>query len=289
MLSMTGYGKSEYSDENYALEIEVKSVNGRYLDIRMQIPSELNYLELEMKNLISNYIKRGKVEVYLNLDNKSVPEYILNSKKLSAYKQILEAIYKKIGNSGDIPIEAILAEDGIIEQQTELESEQLQYIVLSTLEKALQAHYKIAKNEGESMLKYLQESVQKISTSLSIIEKLFPQYKKQLYERLVNNIDELLQNKLAEEDYRRILLETGVYVDKADVTEEIVRIKNHLQKFQSSLSEQTVGKKLNFILQEMHRETNTIGSKFNTNDTFEHILTMKEEIEKCREIVQNVQ
>jgi len=289
MLSMTGFGKSVHTDDKYELEIEIKTVNSRFLDLHIKMPYELNFLELKMKSLVSSYIKRGKVDIYMNLQNKETPEYSINEQKLAAYKGILADIHKQVGNQGDIPLDTILAEDGIIEQKAKVDSEKLERIILENLETALKEHQKVAKNEGDSMQEYLIESAEKISSSLSEIEKKFPAYKKQLYERLVENVDELLQEKLAEEDYRRILLETGVYVDKADVTEEIVRLQNHLQKFTACFSEKTVGKKLNFILQEMHRETNTIGSKFSIEETFEYILTMKEEIEKCREIVQNVQ
>jgi uncharacterized protein (TIGR00255 family) len=289
MLSMTGFGKRVYSDEKYELEIEIKTVNSRFLDLHIKMPYELNFMELKIKGLISSYIKRGKVDLYMNLQYKEAPKYNINKQKLAAYKGILADIHKQVGNQGDIPLDTVLAEDGIIEQKTEKDSEQLEIIILTAVEKALKEHRKVAENEGDSMQKYLSESAEKISSSLSEIENKFPEYKKKIYERLVENVDELLQEKLAEEDYRRILLETGVYVDKADVTEEIVRLQNHLQKFIACFSEKTVGKKLNFILQEMHRETNTIGSKFSTEETFEYILIMKEEIEKCREIVQNVQ
>ncbi len=122
-----------------------------------------------------------------------------------------------------------------------------------------------------------------------LIDFEFPKYKKEIYLKLKDNIEELLGTFIKQEDHKKLLLETAIYVEKADITEEIVRLNNHIDKFSALLEEKTeLGKKLNFILQEMHREINTIGSKFNSTKVFDDTILIKEEIEKCREIIQNV-
>jgi len=160
---------------------------------------------------------------------------------------------------------------------------------MKTLDEAITAHQKMALTEGDSMKEYCFNSLSTMSSALNKIETEFPKYKKEIYSRLKDNIEELLGAFTKEEDHKKLLLETAIYVEKADITEEIVRLNNHIDKFSALLEEKTeLGKKLNFILQEMHREINTIGSKFNSTKVFDDIILIKEEIEKCREIIQNV-
>jgi len=162
-------------------------------------------------------------------------------------------------------------------------------IVMGTLNEALSAHLKMAVTEGDSMKEYCLNSLSTMSSALNRIEEEFPIYKKEIFTKLKENIENLLGTFIKEEDHKKLLLETAIYVEKADVTEELIRLKNHIDKFSVLLEEKTeLGKKLNFILQEMHREINTIGSKFNSTKVFDDIIFIKEEIEKCREIIQNV-
>ena len=141
------------------------------------------------------------------------------------------------------------------------------------------------------MKKFLQDSFKVITKALRKIESEFPKYKKKIYQKMVKNITHILETKLKDDDYKRIMLEAALYIDKADVSEEIIRIKDHIEKFLNILKEKKneIGKTLNFILQEMHREINTIGSKYNSKIIFSEILIIKQEIEKCRELVQNVE
>ncbi len=191
-----------------------------------------------------------------------------------------------------IPLNIIFSENDIISiQKKELHNKDIRNLILETVTEAILDHQYMAIKEGQSMKKYLEKSMKTCSKSIKTLEELFPLYKKDLFEKYKKNIEELISDKLDEEAVKKITLETSIYVEKADVTEEIIRLKDHIEKFNEKLKDQDLetGKTLNFILQEMQREINTIGSKFNTVKAFKEILSTKEEIEKCREIVQNVE
>ena len=292
MKSMTGYGKVRYSDDDFEIDIEVKSVNGRFLDSRIKLSHELSFLEIDLKTLLKRRIKRGKVEININFQNKIIPELYLDEENLKAYWKIYNQAKKVLKAKSEIPLEQILSGYNVISIKTEnLEKEKFKNLVLKIFEEALSEHQKMAMHEGKSMLHFFNSAIKKMSSSLSKIEKEFPKYKKEISEKLNNTLTTLLKQKLENDDYKRILLESAIYIEKADVTEEIVRIKHHLDKFEEKINQKNteIGKSINFILQEMQREINTIGSKFNFTSVFDEIISIKEEIEKCREIVQNVE
>ena len=292
MKSMTGYGKARYSDDDFEIDIEVKSVNGRFLDTKIKLSRELSFLEMELKNNLKKRIKRGKVEINIDFQNKIIPELALDEENLKAYWKIYNQAKKVLGTKSEIPLEQLLSEYNVISIKTDnLECEKFKNLILKIFEKALSEHQEMALDEGKSMLNFFNSAIQKMSSSLSKIENEFPKYKKEMSEKLKNNLTTLLKQKLEDDDYKRILLESAIYTEKADVTEEIIRIKHHLDKFEEKINQKNteIGKSINFILQEMQREMNTIGSKFNSTSVFDEIISIKEEIEKCREIVQNVE
>jgi uncharacterized protein (TIGR00255 family) len=189
----------------------------------------------------------------------------------------------------EISIEKLMNEKDII-RYPKKDLESISTTITQTVEKALLKHQEFALKEGRSMEDFIENSIEKITSSLSVIEKKFPVFKEQLFETLKERVSELMQSALSTEDHKRLLTETAVYAEKADISEEIVRLKNHYKEFSKLIKKPTgTGKSMNFILQEMHREINTIGSKFNTSEVISDILLIKEEIEKCREIVQNIE
>lgn len=290
MKSMTGYGRAKYLDENIDLEIEIRSVNSRFLDLRIKQPYHLSFLEAEISKLVKKEIVRGKVDIYINLNILKIPEMELNEELARSYWKIYSKAKEVIGTNAELPFSKLLAEKDVINiGKDKIDEDDIGKIVINTLNNAIKLHQKMASEEGDSMSKYCLSSLTKMRTSLQQIEQEIPIYKKGIYSQLKNNIKELIGELIKEEDHKRLLLESAVYVEKADITEEIVRLQNHIDKFADLLEEKDgLGKKLNFILQEMHRETNTIGSKLNSTKTFDEIILIKEEIEKCREIIQNV-
>ena len=290
MKSMTGYGRAKYLDENIDLEIEVKSVNSRFLDLRIKQPYHLSFMEAGISKQINKMIVRGKVDVNINLNLLQAPDLELNEEMVKTYWELYMKTKELVNTDAHLPFAKLLSEKDIIRiGKTEIDEDNMSNIVMTTLDEAITAHQKMALAEGDSMKEYCLNSLLIMSSALNKIEAEFPKYKKEIYSRLKDNIEELLGAFIKEEDHKKLLLETAIYTEKADITEEIVRLNNHIDKFSALLEEKTdLGKKLNFILQEMHREINTIGSKFNSTKVFDDTILIKEEIEKCREIIQNV-
>lgn len=288
--SMTGYGKVNFSDDRYDIEIELRSVNSRYLDLKIHAPREMNNLENAIRNVITDHIKRGKVDLMIRFKDYSPPQLELDKERLKAFWKLYQEASEAVGSEEPLSLKQIMNEKGIINLKDN-NNESLKGLLLENIKKVLKDHKEMALKEGEAMLRSLQEAVEICHNSLKSIEKTIPQHKQQVFQTMQDNIALILGSKLDENDIKRLMLEVSIYIDKSDITEELIRFKDHLEKFYNTLKDNkiSVGKSLNFILQEMHREINTIGSKFNTKESYDQILTIKEEIEKCREIVQNVE
>ncbi len=289
---MTGYGKASYIDDNYELDIEVKSVNHRYLDLKLMTPRELNWYEFQMREMISRYIKRGKLEVRITVRDKRLPDLEIDMHKLEKLWNLYNSAIEHLNVTQQISIEKILENKTLlIERNQNSETDEFTGIIDTNLESALMKHEEMALREGESMQDFFVSSLSRITSALNTIESEFPEYKNDIFLKYNTQITSLLQKTLTEEEERRLMLEAAVFVEKADINEEIVRLKDHIEKFREKLYVENVeiGKSMNFILLEMQREANTISAKFNSSKVFSQILTIKEEIEKCRELVQNVE
>ncbi|MCF7793754.1 MAG: YicC family protein [Candidatus Cloacimonetes bacterium] len=292
MKSMTGYGRSRFADDEHEIEIEIKSVNGRFLDIKYRFPRELSFLESRFDAILGKKLNRGKILVNINLTNKKGTQLELNEKNLKTYWELYNKASDVLGVANDGSLSKVLAEpDVIVLQEEDPENTELLKKITKTFEEALDNHQKMALSEGDSMRKYLLESAENMLSAVKKLDATFPEYKNEIHNKIKLNIENMLKEKLDEDSLKRVMLEAAVYVEKADVTEEIVRLKDHLEKLRSKVEQNNkeAGKSINFILQEMHREINTIGSKFNYTKVFDDIILIKEEIEKCREIVQNVE
>ena len=289
MKSMTGFGKEIFITDEIEIDVEIKSVNSRFLDLKIYLPRELSELEVVVRNIISKKIKRGKVDVRINFSDNRINEPELNEEKLKSVYEMYVRAQQLLNLKNEISIEKLMNEKDII-RYPKKDLESISTTITQTVEKALLKHQEFALKEGRSMEDFIENSIKKITSSLSVIEKKFPVFKEQLFDTLKERVSELLQSALSTEDHKRLLTETAVYAEKADISEEIVRLKNHYKEFSKLIKKPTgTGKSMNFILQEMHREINTIGSKFNTSEVISDILLIKEEIEKCREIVQNIE
>ncbi|MBC8384157.1 MAG: YicC family protein [Candidatus Cloacimonetes bacterium] len=291
MKSMTGYGKANFSDAEFDIEIEIRSVNHRFFDVKYIYPRELSFLESKLSDLIRQKLKRGKIELRINFKDKRIPILELNEVKLKIYWELFQKAKELMNAESELPLFKILEENDIITTKSyDLSNLKFTEIVLNTLSLSIKEHQKMASKEGRAMRKYLVSSLKTIEDSLSRIKTEFPNYKEKINSDLKIKIAEIISHKLRDEDYKRIILEAAIYTDKSDVNEEIIRLYDHVEKIKEFLAEKkTGGKKLNFIIQEMHREINTLGSKFNSIKIFNDVIVIKEEIEKCRELVQNVE
>lgn len=290
MKSMTGYGKDTLFTDNYNISVEIKSLNNRFFDLNISLPKELSSIQNDLKSLFNDKVFRGKFDLTIDILDKRVSSVIINEPKLKSYSNLLKQAAKIGGFDLQINIQELIAEPDMLISENN-DNKQLIEDIKIVVKNALKNHQIMALNEGDKMADYIKISLENMKKSLTLVEKAFPKYKIELFDKLVKKMEELIHEAINDDDKHKILVETSIKIDRSDITEEIIRLKSHIEKFESLLNvnNQALGKKFNFILQEMHREINTIGSKYNSNLVFDHILFIKEEIEKCREIIQNVE
>lgn len=291
MKSMTGFGKCHLNKNEIECDIEIKSINGRYLDLKLYLPRELNFFEYQIRKILPSYIRRGTVELRLSLKDNREPRLMLNKSKLKKYHDIVQQAKRELGIDTAVPLDFLLAEPGVIEASNNLDEDPLLQDILSQcLHNALQEAVLSMKQEAFGIAAEFETALNRINEALASIEQEIPSFKKGLYDAMHKRVAEIMGNYSAENLEQRLMQEIAIYVDRYDIQEEITRLKSHIKYFRQCLKDDKddIGKNLNFITQEMQREANTLGSKFSTATTFKDILIIKEEIEKCREIVQNV-
>lgn len=291
MISMTGFGKAALSKDEYEIEIEIKSVNGKFMELKCNIPKDVNYLEPLLRSRISKNYKRGTVDLKLRYIDRTKPEITINENKLAVYSDIMHKVMRSC-KTDTMPLEYMLKEYDIIEYSNNLtDNPQFTKDVLETLNKAIKNQQKGAKKEGLSIKKHIFKSIDCISVAVNGIEVTIPAFRKELFEKMKSRITDLLPQSTNINLEQRLMQELAIYLDRYDIGEEINRLKEHIDTLHKTLADRAandIGKTLNFIFQEMQRESNTLGSKYSNQHSFSNILLIKEEIEKCREIIQNV-
>ena len=290
MKSMTGFGSSLINRDNIEIELEIKSINARFLDLRIFLPRELSFYETEIRQHIIGVLSRGTIEVRINFNDYREPKLVLNKTKLLKYNDLAMEAAKLLASEEVVSIEFLLKEQGVIESADRLaEDEMLANVLNEALEQALHRINESLLVEGRQIKQMLIDSMQKIQKALNAISEMCEPFKKELFETMHRHIEELMGTYPKENLEQRLIQELAIYIDKYDIGEELSRLYAHINTFNSTLQgEGDIGKTLNFIIQEMQREANTLGSKFSTAQSFPWILAIKEEIEKCREMIQNV-
>ena len=290
VLSMTGFGKAKSSKNKVTAEVEVKSVNSRYFEIFLKTPSLLSEYDYEIKEFIKSKIQRGKLNVVIHFKKDGVENgYVeVDKSKLLNQLTLLKKIKKMSAIKEEIKLEHLLSVKEIfVSQESDLSKSELE-IIKSALNKALDKLILMKKKEGTELARDLNSRIGKISKVVSQIENEFHKSIDEHFSKLRQRIVELTDNVEINED--RINLELALIADKADITEECVRLRSHLKFFKDSLkNENEPGKKLNFLCQEMNRETNTISSKSVSTQIVHSSVLIKEEIEKIREQIQNIE
>lgn len=290
--SMTGFGRCEYENEKFKFVIEIKSVNHRYNDIIIKMPKKLNSLEERMKNVIKERISRGRIEVYINFEEGKVDNYSIkiNEKLLDEYVVALNNISERYCAKNDIST-SLLARypDALKIEYEETDEEVIWEALENTLRSALDLLMDMRAREGESLKKDVLGRIEEIDVIISEIEKRAPEIIAVHKQKMLDRIKELIDDSI-EIDEGRIAMEVAVFSDKTNITEEIVRLRSHFKQFSDILSEsKSVGRKLDFLIQEINREVNTIGSKSPDIDISNYVVDMKSEIEKIREQIQNIE
>lgn len=287
--SMTGYGKSSSSKNKISAEIEIKSVNSRFFEISLKLPSILSPYDYEIRELIKTKVQRGKLNIVIHFKKNGIENGVsVDTEKLKAQLTLIKKVKKVASIKEDVKLEHLLSSKEIFTtQDSEINKAELE-IVKSALVKALDKLIQMKKKEGAELSKDFSNRVENISKKVSEIEKDYKKSIEEYHNKLKQRIQELMGN--AEIDKDRLNLELALIADRADITEECVRLKSHLKFFKESLkNEKEPGKKLNFLCQEMNRETNTISSKSIATSIIHSSVLIKEEIEKIREQLQNIE
>ncbi len=291
--SMTGFGRGEYTDEKRSVTCEIRSVNHRFCEINVKMPRRYQFAEEKLKARIKEKISRGKIELSVVCDDLSMDtqNIRLNVDAAQAYFDSLNQLKQQIpGIVGEIDIHFIANMPEVLKLVPETEDEDaILASLLSALDEALVNYDKMRTTEGERLGEDILARGKLIEDTVSIVEQRAPQLEKEYADKIRARINELLEG-VTEVPEDRIMLEAAVFADKANITEEIVRLKSHCAQLRSIIEKGgPVGKNLDFLVQEMNREANTIGSKANDISITDKVLILKAEIEKIREQIQNLE
>ena len=291
-ISMTGFGRGEYKDDNYYFLVECKTINHKYCDINIRLPRKISFLEDKARNFIKNYIKRGRVDIYIKLDLLGSEDVNLKFDETLAnqYVNILREIRDKFDLVDDISVMNVAKFPDIIKTEEKEEDEDLLWSMLSkALEETLTKLKEMRSEEGQKLAQDVLERCDILQNTIEEIEKNSYNVVIDYKEKLNNRISEILDNpSLIDEN--RLAQEVAIYADKSSITEEIVRFKSHIGQLRSTIvKDESIGRKIDFLIQEMNRETNTIGSKSSDLNITNLVVEMKSELEKIREQIQNIE
>jgi len=287
---MTGFGKGSAGNKNLSVEAEVKSVNSRYLDISLRIPSSLMNKDYDIKEFIKSKIKRGKVSASIQIKRNGLEEdnLALDSDKLKSYLSLLKSIKKAAKISEKVKLEHLLINKDILISTNFSISDVEFSLVTKALEQALGEMVNMKKKEGKELSKDLHKRIENIENKLKEIEQEAAQSVQEYFNKFKEKIKVLIENIAQYND--RLELELAIIAEKAEITEECVRLRSHLKFFINSLeNDDEPGRKLNFLCQEMNREANTISSKTVSTSITHNTVFIREEIEKIREQIQNIE
>ena len=288
--SMTGYGKSNISKNLREYQVEIKSVNHRYLDVTIKMPRSLSYLEEDIKKVISANITRGKVDVFITFNNNSLEgrDIKINTEIARMYIKELKNLAESEGIVADIPETEISKLPDVLTIQNNQDDETIKNELLEVTNKAIEKLVGMRKIEGEKIAQDLLSRIQDIEQKVKKISSLSTGLIEEYVVKLNTRIKELLPDQ--EIDETRLAQEVVIYADKCSIEEEVTRLNSHIYQFRELLnSDEAVGKKIDFMIQEMNRETNTIGSKANNLEITNEVINIKTQLENIREQVQNIE
>jgi len=289
--SMTGYGSAEGTSGNLALTIELRAVNNRYLDVSVRMPRLYLFAEEGLKKRVGSAVSRGKVDVFINVDmaGEQDVEITVNEALASAYMTALNKLSDRFGLDGDITTMQIAKMPEALQvDRPKTDADAFSRDLLQILDCALENFNTMRKIEGEKLEQDISDRLNEIERMTAQIETLSPQTVTAYREKLEARMAEVLEGTHIEES--RILTEAAIFADRVAVDEEITRLRSHVSQLRDMLQTGgSIGRKLDFLLQELGRETNTVGSKCNDLEIGKIVIALKAEIEKIREQVQNIE
>lgn len=291
IMSMTGFGRGRAEGNNREITIELKTVNHRYLDINMRMPKSLSILEEDVRKRIQKRLSRGRIEVYVGYQNNAQDQIsvTINDSVAEAYHSAFLALAERFGLDTKPDLSILSGIDDIfIVTKSEDDEEAWKGLLFSALDQALALVSEMREKEGRFLAEDIAERSQLIQNMVSAIELRSPKVVEEYRQKLEHRLKELLNN--TELDETRFQAEVAYFADRSNITEEIVRMRSHLaQLLQNLKSGGCIGRKLDFIVQEMNREANTIGSKSSDITITNYVVDIKSEIEKIREQIQNIE
>ncbi len=289
--SMTGYGKGSLNIEGREYQVEIKSVNHRYLDINIKMPRTLSYLEETVKKEISEKIKRGKIDVFVTFENNSQEgrNIKINKELAKIYINQLKELAQEENIASNIEVIDIAKFPDILTIKTDEEDEKIKNEIIQATKEATDKIVEMKSIEGRKIAQDLLARIEKIENKIEEISKKSTGLIEEYVVKLEKRIKEILQTE--EIDKTRLAQEVVIYADKCSIEEEITRLKSHIYQFKNLITDnnETIGKKLDFIIQEMNREINTIGSKANNLEITNGVIDIKTELEDIREQIQNIE
>ena len=291
MKSMTGYGMALLKSENYMTKVEVKSVNSRYLELNLRVPKDFMAIEDKIRQIIKSKLKRGKVDLYLSYDVTSpdLQELSLNKDLAKAYYRDMEDLRKMLEIDEKITLRDIVLLEGVLKKSSTNETDkELLSQVLKTVEEAVENLDEMRKVEGENLKIDLENKIVNVEDLVGEIKTLAPKVIEENEKKFTQNIYERLKEE--DLDLPRLTTELAIMADKLSIDEEITRLTSHISQFNGIIKDKdSVGRKLDFLLQEFNREANTIGSKTTSSEILKLVVSLKSEIEKIREQIQNIE
>lgn len=288
--SMTGYGKGSAGKSDFSAEAEVKSINSRYLEISLKVPGTLSNKEYELREIIKTRLKRGKlaVSVQYKRGESETSELNLNKDKVKNYLSFLKEVKKTTKLTDKIKLEHLLNNKELFASENNDFSEEQFVVVKEALNAAIDQLIKMKKDEGSELAKDLRKRIQIIEQTVNEIEQASAAGVQEYFGKLKERITLLVSEVQTNND--RLEMELALIADRAEITEECVRLKSHLKFFLESINkDEEPGRKLNFLCQEMNREANTMSSKSISTEITHKVVLIKEEIEKIREQIQNIE
>ncbi|MGD8400788.1 MAG: YicC/YloC family endoribonuclease [Bacillota bacterium] len=291
LYSMTGYGRGFHTTAEYHITVDIKSVNHRYLDLYFKVPKAYVFLEDRLRRIITGKINRGKLDITINIEKTATPEarVELNRPLISAYLAAIRELQSGYQLPGELNIQSLLSlPDLFITMQPEEDQEQLTLAVSQALEPALTFLLQMREAEGRQLVADLKQKLSLLRQYYQSLTEAAPLVVTSYREKLTKRLNELAGE--VDFDPNRLAQEIAIFADRSDISEELARVESHLQQFLTTLEiTGPAGRKLDFLIQELNREINTIGSKANDLQIAQIVIDFKTELEKLREQIQNLE
>lgn len=288
---MTGFGRGEATEGNRKITVEMKSVNHRYLDVNIKMPKKLNFFEAAIRNELKNFVQRGKIDMFITYEDFSESNVSVkyNADVAAAYFNYLKTMAEDFNIDNDVRVSTLSRYPEVFElEEQDVDEEALWALLQKAITEASEGFVETRIKEGENLKNDLIAKLDDMLGHVKFIEERSPKIVTEYKDKLYAKVKELMEDKDIDES--RLLMEVTIFADKVCVDEELVRLHSHIASMKQSLIEGgSVGRKLDFMAQEMNREANTTLSKCNDLDIADHAIELKTEIEKVREQIQNIE